>query len=846
MGKEIKDNRQLLAEQNRRLIGFAGGDVAVNSKTQSSKILKYKEGADGKVYGIIQEGNEYFLKYAKKPKDSSPLELKDFYYLGGLNNRLLECHKSYSVADRRLGEKLVLLRENYEELQEEIPLNADLEKTKPAPQGQPTPPTAAPAPAPAATPEAPSTETPAPAGSTDGVPEQPAAAEPESPEGSTPPPVDGADQGSEQPSTDGDTGEEGKDNDPNGDIEVLLGKLSQKLSKLGDAQDPSLAKSALNTIISSTKQGLEKMDDQEKESIIKRIEKNGQKIEEDDQPDTNGYVQAGDTIGVALNEQALRDLSSIITEVIVEKRREQKTQLLREYVSKLTKEEQEKWMSKAFEKSKKGTLHKKLGIKEGEKIPEAKIDAEIAKLNKKYKDGEKMSDEDRKFKRELELAKTAKNLHENYADDDSQSGDTTSDGSDWITEEEEFDAISKVTPEFIKANPDKYHAMVNSYLAKTKAKSSNAANSALKPHEMLREEDPAAETVTPEVNNLQQGIALAKQLVAGAGATPTEPSAPIAETVIEREAKVTEFGSILTEGVLSNLNTTAKVFLIAGFLSVLGGKVSAAVDQYQKATGERPDKETVMKAVQTLKGGGSDATVGTTPTPEDGEEKVTVKKQITPYKRVVDKITDKDSETFHAPERGPNIRNQAVTQKPDAQLDDHKDTERLEKNWRSITKPLEASNDPEQTIKDLQAKYPDLKIRVTPEGKVVFDFKYLDADTKDEHGQSLQGKTITKLAGNITKSPSQSAVEKEQDWVKLGKGIEVNFNKLQGDKYKAYSALLKQHPERFKSQGNNFYIYNDAGKWIDSDKVGEFLKVNPQYAFGDPAAAQAKTPLAVR
>jgi hypothetical protein len=173
--------------------------------------------------------------------------------------------------------------------------------------------------------------------------------------------------------------------------------------------------------------------------------------------------------------------------------------------------------------------------------------------------------------------------------------------------------------------------------------------------------------------------------------------------------------------------------------------------------------------------------------------------------------------------------------KTDNELDINKDTERLEKTWRMLSSYLESSQDPEQAVKDLQAKYPKLNVKVTPEGKVTFDFKYNDADTKDGQGNSLKGKTIPKLAGSLIKSDVKNTVEKEQDWVKVGKGIEVNFNKLQGDDYKNYSAKLKAEPEKFKKMGNNFYIYNDAGKWVDSDKVAQFLQDHPEYILGDTA-----------
>jgi hypothetical protein len=69
-------------------------------------------------------------------------------------------------------------------------------------------------------------------------------------------------------------------------------------------------------------------------------------------------------------------------------------------------ESEDKWMQDAVED--KGALSKRLGIPEDENIPMERINKEIEKLDKKYKEGEKMSADDREFKRQLVLAKTFK------------------------------------------------------------------------------------------------------------------------------------------------------------------------------------------------------------------------------------------------------------------------------------------------------------------------------------------------------------------------------------------------------------------------------------------------------
>ena len=72
----------------------------------------------------------------------------------------------------------------------------------------------------------------------------------------------------------------------------------------------------------------------------------------------------------------------------------------------------EKWIADAIKD--KGALRKKMGKKEGEKITDAEIDAELAKLHKKDKDpdkkGDQLSKADAKKKKELTLAKTLKGM----------------------------------------------------------------------------------------------------------------------------------------------------------------------------------------------------------------------------------------------------------------------------------------------------------------------------------------------------------------------------------------------------------------------------------------------------
>jgi len=78
----------------------------------------------------------------------------------------------------------------------------------------------------------------------------------------------------------------------------------------------------------------------------------------------------------------------------------------------MTEKKGEKWIADAIKKP--GDLRKKMGKKEGEKISDDEIDAELAKLHKKDKDpdkkGDQLSPSDAKKKKQLTLAKTLKGM----------------------------------------------------------------------------------------------------------------------------------------------------------------------------------------------------------------------------------------------------------------------------------------------------------------------------------------------------------------------------------------------------------------------------------------------------
>lgn len=80
-----------------------------NKKAVDSKgIVEYSQlGADGKTYGILKEGNKYYVKVA--PAKHTKVLAEDFDYVGGFNNR--KSYNSYTKASNALNMQLLAINE---------------------------------------------------------------------------------------------------------------------------------------------------------------------------------------------------------------------------------------------------------------------------------------------------------------------------------------------------------------------------------------------------------------------------------------------------------------------------------------------------------------------------------------------------------------------------------------------------------------------------------------------------------------------------------------------------------------------------------------------------------------
>jgi hypothetical protein len=96
-------------ERMKTLMGIS----PINENKKTSVVELTKMGPDGKVYGIVRENHEYYIKVANNKKN---LVTEDFLYIGGLQNKKQEAYPSYSKAIKQLNLKFNSLNEAYGKL----------------------------------------------------------------------------------------------------------------------------------------------------------------------------------------------------------------------------------------------------------------------------------------------------------------------------------------------------------------------------------------------------------------------------------------------------------------------------------------------------------------------------------------------------------------------------------------------------------------------------------------------------------------------------------------------------------------------------------------------------------
>ena len=100
----LKGNQ--INERMKELMGI----TSINENTSKSAVELTKIGPDGKVYAIVRENHEYYIKTSDK---TTGLIAEDFKYIGGLQNKKLEAYPSYAKAIKHLNLNFKSLAEAY-------------------------------------------------------------------------------------------------------------------------------------------------------------------------------------------------------------------------------------------------------------------------------------------------------------------------------------------------------------------------------------------------------------------------------------------------------------------------------------------------------------------------------------------------------------------------------------------------------------------------------------------------------------------------------------------------------------------------------------------------------------
>jgi len=96
-------------EINERIKSLMGVSNIQENNKKNSVVELSKLGPDGKVYGIVRENHEYYIKSTDKKEN---VILEDFNYIGGLKNKKSESYPTYAKAIKHLNLKFNSIAES--------------------------------------------------------------------------------------------------------------------------------------------------------------------------------------------------------------------------------------------------------------------------------------------------------------------------------------------------------------------------------------------------------------------------------------------------------------------------------------------------------------------------------------------------------------------------------------------------------------------------------------------------------------------------------------------------------------------------------------------------------------
>lgn len=289
--KELTREEKLIKERFTELYSYGNSAKVLteDNKMNQSTLIEYKSAGDGKLYGIVKENQDYFIKTATKFEGRKP-SAEDFVYIGGLQNKSKFKYDRLNETQKILNSKLTTINEAYGFVGEDV-IPAEEEQSNKVPSA-----VDAPMPSPEGQAPMPSPEGQAPEGGEAPMPSPEAQAPMPSPEGGEAPMGD--DMGSPEGGQD--------DSDPINKVKSHIGKAGNYLKNTPDVTS-EMTKQLVNMLIGYIDVNI--MSPEDKQEIIDKL--NNEEIEEE-----VDIQKMDDDIDMGLQENKKRNKNNLNEEIV--------------------------------------------------------------------------------------------------------------------------------------------------------------------------------------------------------------------------------------------------------------------------------------------------------------------------------------------------------------------------------------------------------------------------------------------------------------------------------------------------------------------------------------------------
>jgi hypothetical protein len=112
------NNKVSTENELKRMQALMNYGINESKQPEYSSVEYSKVAADGKLYGIVREGSNYYIKVAKDAKGG--LVSENFDYIGGFRERKRNMFESFAKAQRNFNDKLIAINEDVDSSEKRI------------------------------------------------------------------------------------------------------------------------------------------------------------------------------------------------------------------------------------------------------------------------------------------------------------------------------------------------------------------------------------------------------------------------------------------------------------------------------------------------------------------------------------------------------------------------------------------------------------------------------------------------------------------------------------------------------------------------------------------------------